>query len=95
MINLFEIISMYFTIRAKTNILKKNKQTNWVVEKGRYSRTRTWTWIILKCTFTVTKQLFFIPNVVFTAVFASTPKRQSCHSTYPYISACAKDTLAL
>ena len=35
--------------------------------------------------------LFFIPNTVFTAVFASRPRRRSCHSAYPFISARAKD----
>ena len=67
-----------------------------VAGKGRYGRTRTWTWtrIVLKYTFTFTKQLFFIPNIVFTAAFTSRPKRRSCHSAYPYISACTKDRLA-
>ena len=58
-----------------------------VVGKGGYGRTQTW--IFLKYTFTFIKQLFFIPNVVITAAFASRPKRRSCHSTYPFISVCA------
>ena len=50
---------------------------------------------ILKYTFTFIKQLFFIPNVVFAAAFTSRARRLSCHSAYPFISACAKDRLAL
>ena len=42
-----------------------------------------------------TKRLSFIPNVVFTAAFASRPRRQSCHSTHPFKNTCAKDRLAL
>ena len=62
-----------------------------VVGKSGYGRTQ----IFLKHTFTFTKQLFFIPNVVFTAAFASRSRRRSCHSAYPFISACAKGRLAL
>ena len=35
-------------------------------------------------------KLFFISNAVFTAVFASRPRRRSFHSAYPFISARAK-----
>ena len=45
--------------------------------KGGYGRTRMRTWTISKCTFTFTQHLFFIPNVVVTAVFASKPRHQS------------------
>ena len=46
----------------------------WVVGKGGYSWSLTRTRIFLKYTVTFTKQLFFIPNVVFTAAFASRPR---------------------
>ena len=47
----------------------------------------------LKYTFTFTKQLFFISNIVFTVGLASRPRRRSCYSAYPFISVCAKDSL--
>ena len=66
----------------------------WVVGKGGYGRTRTFS----KSTFTFMQymllhlcKLFFIPNAVFTAVFVSRPRRRSFHSAYPFISARAKD----
>ena len=62
-----------------------------VVGKGGYNQTRTWTRTFSKHTFTFMQQLFFIPNVVFTAVFVSRPGHRSCHSTYPFIIARAKD----
>ena len=40
---------------------------------------------ILKYTFTFIQQLFFIPNIVFTAVFTSRPRRRFCNSAYPFI----------
>ena len=61
----------------------------WVVGKSGYGWTRTQ--IILKYTFTFTKQLFFIPTVVSTSAFASRLRRRSCHNAYPFISACVKD----
>ena len=68
----------------------------WVVGKVGYGRTRTRTFS--KSTFTFMQymllhlcKLFFIPNAVFTAVFASRPRRRSFHSVYSFISARAKD----
>ena len=77
---------------VKTVIVRQDVDDHFgVVGKGGYSRTRTR--ILLKYTFTFIKQLFFIPYIVFTAAFASRPKRRSCHSAYPFISSCAKDRL--
>ena len=60
--------------------------------KGGYGWTRIWTQTrrISKYTFTFIQHLFFVPNIVFTAVFASKP----CVDLYPFISTGAKDRLS-
>ena len=75
--------------------MKADLKMTGVVGKDGCSWTRTRTWIFLQYTITFIKQLFFIPKIVFTAAFAFRPRRRSCHSTYPFISTCAKDRLAL
>ena len=61
-----------------------------VVEKGGYGWMWTQTQKISKYTFTFTQSLFFIPNVVYTTVFASRSWLLSCHCTYPLIKAGVK-----